>query len=122
MPINPNSREAYEAIKGTLSARQRLIFEYLVTFGPLSIKGIAVGLGIPDNEVSPRIGELKAIWPPVILCMGTTKNPGNNRTADLWAVNMIKWIDASERQEIVVKQEQQTLFPKDHLRTNYHEL
>ncbi len=80
MTIHQNSREAYEFIKGTLSNKQASVFEYLATFGPLSIKGIALGMGIPDNEVSPRIGELKAIVPPVILCVGATKNPGNNRT------------------------------------------
>jgi len=57
--IQSTSIEAYDSIKAKLGNRQYEVYKCLKSIEPACNKAIANELGIPINEITPRISELR---------------------------------------------------------------
>lgn len=81
--IDSNSLEAYESIKPTLSNRQRFVFEALRN-NPASNKTLAKRIGLPINQITPRILELRKKG----LVKKMYAEVENGRTVNVWGVSL----------------------------------
>ena len=57
--IQSTSQEAYDKIVETLGNRQYTVYNWLRGIEPACNKEISIAIGLPINEITPRINELR---------------------------------------------------------------
>ena len=82
--MNQTSLMAYEAIRETLSAREREVFEAIKVNGPLTREQIAAATGMKESGACGRVASL--LEHGLVKRNGTIKNPVTNKSNELIAL------------------------------------
>ncbi len=80
--VQQTSLEAYRQVQKKLGEHQRIVFDYIAEYGPVSNYQIAEGLGWPINDVTPRNLELRTM--EKVKFAGVKVNPKTGKRVMMW--------------------------------------